>query len=151
MSTEIELNCLEDLLMTIYSSCQKKLNYYGNVTFCWVQKILLDTLHLRSYLSIVTVVSSEDWPVLEPDLDDPHVQSCVLAQLFPYVPRGLRTVVVRHLQGLQLLGGDGGARPLVRLVTVQASPVWNRRPLLSCVLLVCAKTPKRIWVRRNKM
>ena len=43
------------------------------------------------------------------------------------MPGGLGAVVVRHLERLQLLGGDGRARPLVGLVAVQAPLCNNTR------------------------
>jgi len=64
------------------------------------------------------------WPVLEPDLDNPHVQAGVLTQLLSDVSGRLGAVVVGLLERLQLLGRDGGARPLVGLVTLQRA-VWN--------------------------
>lgn len=60
-----------------------------------------------------------DAPVLEPDLHHPHVQAGVLRELLTYMAGGLGAVVVGGLQGLQLLGGDRGARSLVRLIAIQ--------------------------------
>lgn len=57
-------------------------------------------------------------PVLEPDLDDPHVESGLDAELLAHVTRRLRTLVVGALQRLQLLRRDGRARPLVAVVYV---------------------------------
>lgn len=66
-------------------------------------------------------------PVLEPDLDHPHVEARVLAELFPHVPGGLGAVVVGVLEGLELLGGYGGPWSLVRLVSVQALRSYGGR------------------------
>ena len=60
-------------------------------------------------------------PVLKPDLHDAHVQAGVLAQLLSHVARRFGAVVVGGLEGLQLLGRDGGARPLVGLVALQGA------------------------------
>lgn len=38
-------------------------------------------------------------PVLKPDLNDAHIETGVLRQLFPYVPRWFRTGVVCQLEG----------------------------------------------------
>lgn len=45
LSTEIKLNCLEDLLIAIYSSCQKKIKLLRQCNVLLSTKVLLDTLH----------------------------------------------------------------------------------------------------------
>ena len=60
-------------------------------------------------------------PVLEPDLDDAHVEAGVLAELFSYMSGRFGAVIVGQLERFQLLGSDRGPRPLVRLVSVQTS------------------------------
>ena len=57
-------------------------------------------------------------PVLEPDLDDPHVEPGVGRQLLPHVPRRLGARLVRVLQHLHLPRRDRGARPLVAVHAV---------------------------------
>lgn len=54
-------------------------------------------------------------------MDNPHVQASVLTQLLSDVSGWLRAIIVGLLERLQLLGRDGGARPLVGLVTLQRS------------------------------
>jgi len=57
-------------------------------------------------------------PVLEPDLDHPHVQTRVSRQLFSHVSGWLGTRLVSILENLHLAGGDGGARSLVTIHAV---------------------------------
>lgn len=57
-------------------------------------------------------------PILKPHLHYPHIQPRVLAQLLPHMSRRLRTVIVRHLQRVQLLGRDCRPGPLVRLIPI---------------------------------
>ena len=56
-------------------------------------------------------------PVLEPDLDYPHVQSGVLTELLADVPRRFGAGVVGRLERLELLGRDGRPWPFGRIVT----------------------------------
>lgn len=62
-------------------------------------------------------------PILEPDLNDAHVETSVLRQLFSHVPCWLRTGVVCQLEGFELLRRDRRPRPLIRLITVYTSPI----------------------------
>ena len=62
--------------------------------------------------------------VLEPDLDDPHVQPRLLGQLLPDVPRGLGALAVGVAEGLQLLGRYCRSRSL--LVSICGGG-WGRR------------------------
>ena len=66
-------------------------------------------------------------PVLEPDLDDAHVESGLGAELLAHVTSRFRTLVVGPLQGLELFGGDRCPRPLVGVVQVElcTSPKKN--------------------------
>ena len=71
--------------------------------------------------------------VLEPDLDDPHAEACLLGQLLAHQPRRLGCRAEDILQHLQLLGGDVGPRaaslPILALLLVLLT-------LLSILLLL---------------
>lgn len=49
--------------------------------------------------------------ILKPHLYDPHVEAGLLRQLLPDVPSGFGGGREGRLEGLQLLGLDGGAGP----------------------------------------
>ena len=72
-------------------------------------------------------------PVLEPHLHDSHVETRLRAELFSYMSRRFRTLVVGSLEWLELLGRDRRPRSLVGGVYVevwtQTSKVVNIRPL----------------------
>ncbi len=63
-------------------------------------------------------------PILEPHLDNPHIQTRLRAQLFPDVSGRFRTLVIRPFQGLQLLSGNGGTGTLVGIIQVK---FWKHR------------------------
>lgn len=54
-------------------------------------------------------------PVLEPNLNDPHVQPGILRQLLADVSCWLRRVLVSFFEHLHLAGGYGGAGTLVSI------------------------------------
>src|SRR6218665_667309 len=54
--------------------------------------------------------------VLEPDLNDPHVEPCLATQFLPDMPRWFLTVHVGSLQRLQLSRTDRCPRSLVHLL-----------------------------------
>lgn len=76
------------------------------------------------------MVTRKDWnaPVLEPDLDDSHVEASVLTELFADVARRLGTGVVGRFQCFQLFGRDGRSRPL-RWVIALCPPPKNHQQI----------------------
>lgn len=88
-------------------------------------------LQIRMLLKQPNSLLLTNSPILEPHLHDAHIQPRVLGELLPDVARGLGAAGVRALQRLQLLGRDGGARPLARRVAVQgALAAWGRWTLV---------------------
>jgi len=67
-----------------------------------------------------------DLPVLEPDLDYPHVQPGVLTELLADVSRRFGAGVVGRLERLQLLGRDGRPWPLGRIVTFCSERIFMK-------------------------
>lgn len=75
-------------------------------------------------------------PILKPDLNDAHIEACVLRQLFSHVPCWFRTGVIRQLESFELLCRDSCSRPFIRLIAVYTSSIcqfWN--PIEFCIVL----------------
>lgn len=69
----------------------------------------------------ILCASGQHLPILEPDLNHPHVEPCVLGELFAHMTGRFRTVVIGGFQGLQLFGGDCGAWPFIGLISIEGT------------------------------